>query len=378
VRTILARGATALVLLAAVGAATAPAASAAAQPGGVQPASTISGSLAAVAATSASNAWAVGATVRGQALIVHWNGTSWARVTSHAPSETYLNSVAATSASNAWAVGGTGSGKPVILRWNGHAWTRVGAHLPSESYLTSVAAVSSRSAWIVGSHDASSPRTLVLHWNGKSWKQQRSPDPKVGGTMGDVLDSVSVVSSKDAWAVGAVVVRYSGPAGGLALHWNGKSWKQVSAKAVTGKASGLTGVAATSRSSAFAVGCKCAGGADGAVIGRWNGRSWAKAHVAVRAVGTSLSSVAATSSRSAWAVGEYCKSRCTTGSPDYQPLVLRWNGSGWKLSAAPVTRDSSLVGLGALSASSAWAVGATGTGKILILHWNGSSWKLSS
>ncbi len=376
-RTILARGATALVLLAALGAATAPAASAAARPG-VQPASSISGSLGSVAVTSASNAWAVGTAGSNGALIMHWNGSSWSQVSAHAPSGSYLNSVAAASAASAWAVGETGASKSLILHWNGKNWARISPHLPSGSYLLGVDAASAHSVWIVGSHDASNPRTLIMHWNGKTWKQEKSPNPKAGRNNGDVLSAVSAVSNGDVFAAGARTARYAGPVGGLILHWNGKAWRQASASAVTGKSTGgMTSIAATSRSSAFVGGCDCAGGPDGAVIGRWNGRSWTSAHLPVRSLGGSLSGIAAASARSAWAVGEYCKSGCDTEHAAYRPLLLRWNGDSWKLSAAPVAHGASVIGLAARSSSSAWAVGSS-AGKILILHWNGSSWKTSS
>jgi hypothetical protein len=38
---------------------------------------TSSGDFSGVAATSATNAWAVGGTANGHTLILHWNGTTW-------------------------------------------------------------------------------------------------------------------------------------------------------------------------------------------------------------------------------------------------------------------------------------------------------------
>ena len=66
--------------------------------------------LAGAATTGASNTWAVGeydtGTMR-SSLILHWNGTRWAQATSPSPSSfTALAAVAASSATNAWAVGG--------------------------------------------------------------------------------------------------------------------------------------------------------------------------------------------------------------------------------------------------------------------------------
>jgi hypothetical protein len=68
--------------------------------------------LTGVAATSSGNAWAVGTgTIAfgdgAQGFVLHWNGRKWTRMASPAPvaSVTHLDAVAATSASNAWAVG---------------------------------------------------------------------------------------------------------------------------------------------------------------------------------------------------------------------------------------------------------------------------------
>ena len=91
---------------------------------------TVSGSLGGVAATSASNAWAVGTTgsnTAAKTMIVRWNGTAWTQVPSPSPAPSpELVGVTATSATNAWAVGQTGTAgriKTLILHWNGKSWT---------------------------------------------------------------------------------------------------------------------------------------------------------------------------------------------------------------------------------------------------------------
>ena len=64
-----------------------------------------------VAAVSASNVWAVGfstdSTTTDHTLIEHWNGTSWSVVKSPSPGSgsDSLSGVAAISANNVWAVG---------------------------------------------------------------------------------------------------------------------------------------------------------------------------------------------------------------------------------------------------------------------------------
>ena len=74
-----------------------------------------------------------------------------------------LFGVAATSARNAWAVGGAVSGKTVVLHWNGATWKRVPSPTPAGgAVLLGVAAVSARTAWAVGGD-------LILRWNGTAW-----------------------------------------------------------------------------------------------------------------------------------------------------------------------------------------------------------------
>src|SRR5689334_8733561 len=97
-------GATVLALAGVLSAAPAGAL-AAAQPhrAGAATSFAVSGFFNGVAATSASNAWAVGGN-NGFTLIAHWNGTGWKKVPSPNGSNgaNNLEGVAATSASNAW------------------------------------------------------------------------------------------------------------------------------------------------------------------------------------------------------------------------------------------------------------------------------------
>lgn len=129
--------------------------------------------LLAVAATSASSAWAVGAILgrRGQPLIMRWNGKAWSRSPIARPTAgAVLYAVAAVSARYAWAVGSTGRGseaRPYILRWNGTIWRPVRTPpMPTPALLKEVSAVSAWNAWAVG---ATGSHSLVLHWNGVRW-----------------------------------------------------------------------------------------------------------------------------------------------------------------------------------------------------------------
>ena len=178
-----------------------------------------------IAATSAKNAWAVGwvgnSQNASQTLILHWNGTAWNRAHSQNPAgsanDNILQAVAAVSASNAWAVGSaftTGFAQPLIEHWNGRAWTAVSAPSPSPSapgWLTGVTAISASDAWAVGYYGSTDQHTLIEHWNGRAWHQVRSPSPGLSALL------VGVASSgTSTWAVG--YYRSGGPAQPLAVH----------------------------------------------------------------------------------------------------------------------------------------------------------------
>jgi hypothetical protein len=200
-----------------------------------------------VAASSASNAWAVGQTQNGSGihtLVLHWNGKAWTQVHSPSPGPMgdKLYGVTVTSASNAWAVGYSTvyseGWKTLILHWNGKAWTQVPSPDPvtvSSSKLTwnvlqGVAATSVSNAWAVGYDETNllGSKTMILHWNGKAWKQVASPNPFCATC--DTLYGVASASARSAWAVGTVNT------GGevVILHWNGTRWVNSTSANVLG------------------------------------------------------------------------------------------------------------------------------------------------
>jgi hypothetical protein len=306
--------------LLAAGVVTATPVTAAARARPASPASslTISGSLRAVAVTSARDAWAVGSAGTGT-LIVHWNGRTWKRVASPSPARaSSLSGIDAISARNAWAVGST-STRALILHWNGRTWKKV----PSPGgYLSGVAATSARSAWAVGGYGIS-VHTLILRWNGKSWKRVPSPSP--GAHFYPFLQSIAT-SARRTWAVGDSTDCGCGPGVSLILRWNGRARKRV-ASPTPGGGTDLSGVAAASASSAWAVGLTGEGTSPTkTLILRWNGMTWKKVPSPAPRANSGLSGVATTSAGRAWAVGFTSnKSR----NKD-QTLILQWNGTTWK------------------------------------------------
>jgi hypothetical protein len=176
------------------------------------------GPLSAVTAGPAGQSWAVGGCL--STVIFRLEKAGWTHVPSPSPADdaddgiNVLNGVVATSASNAWAVGaiaGTGN-RPLILRWNGTRWSQVPSP-PVSGQLHAVAATSASSAWAAGLA-ISRTRTacLLLRWNGIRWARVRCP--------GKGLAGLTAPTASSAWAVGTT---RSGP---LILHWNGTRWEQ--------------------------------------------------------------------------------------------------------------------------------------------------------
>jgi hypothetical protein len=182
-----------------------------------------------VAATSASNAWAVGyveATPLAPArtLIYHWNGIIWSRVASPSPApDSLLFGVTASTLSyptKVWAVGGTtggGSTRELILGLNTSGiWYRVPSadvHFPRpplDSILYSVtftpatpSTVKKTIIWAVGGAGTAPNvfETVILRhypYGSPIWNQVTSPNP---GTQ-NFLYGVSAFSPVSAWAVG--------------------------------------------------------------------------------------------------------------------------------------------------------------------------------
>src|SRR5258706_554264 len=217
-------------------------------------------------------------------------------------------------------------------------------------------------------------RTLIVHWNGSVWKVVASRN--VGGVSREnFLTSVVAISAQNIWAVGS---HNNGTADRtLIMHWNGSSWKIAASSNRGGPASEniLTGVAAVSASEIWAVGKYDDGAAFQTLIGRWNGTSWANVaspDPGAPANNNVLNAATDTSTSNVWPVGYYFKQ-----GGAYRTLTVRWDGASWKIVPSPSpggrAGESVLTGVAASGACSAWAVGyydsAAVPAQTLALHW---------
>jgi hypothetical protein len=198
------------------------------------------------------------------------------------------------------------------------------------SELRDIAGSAANDLWAVGTYtdDNYARHTLALHWNGSVWQVIPTPDVvATGSSISNVLNSVTVVSSNDVWAVGYGVstsVAYMT----ITLHWNGSSWKVIPSPNLTTQ-------------------------------GSYN----------------ALNGVVAIASNDVWAVGGVPKIELS--SVNGNSILMHWDGAAWTLFPEPPEAanyyDKARTAVAALSSNDVWAAGKTGA-----WHWDGVAWHAPS
>ena len=238
----------------------------------------VSGIPAAAPGARSRNVWAVGTVVAGgteRTLVEHWGGSTWTQVPSFSVSgsDSQLSGVKAVSVSEAWAVGqsfadSTGF-RVLIEHWTPKAgWMPVTITNPggpgASNRLTAVTATGHGDVWAAGvSTSGGVDHPLILHYDGKSWKQVPAP-----AAPGFQLAGVGASSRANAWAVGSDRNQTQS----IALHWNGKKWSRVTMPS-PGRSLVMTGVTVMSAKSAWAVGIEL-GRPHTTIFMAWNGKTW--------------------------------------------------------------------------------------------------------
>jgi hypothetical protein len=260
----------------------------------------VSSEIDAVSAGSAKDVWAFGSIwPHTHTLIEHFNGKAWRVVPSLHVAGTKLMGCRCGGASDRLGGRVAGSEKEeqpsayrALERLFVEARTEPEPERP-EDELLAISARSARDIWAVGDHRAGHhTRTLALHWDGRGWKQVASPSPTATDSS---LWGVTAIGAKDAWAVGVSGMRP------LAEHWNGRAWRVVPVRPPAGSTeSFLRAVSASSSTDVWAA------GQDGykpkALVEHWDGHAWTSAPTA--AVSSHiLSGIAGVSASDVWAVG---------------------------------------------------------------------------
>lgn len=298
-----------------------------------------------VAAVSENDGWAVGwaqdpngPQYVKRTLIQHFDGNLWSIVPSPNPPNdviSELHSVSAAAANDVWAVGSSHSGGPpgrtLIEHWDGTQWSIVPSPSPDTqlNVLNGVTALSANNAWAVGyrggTQNETPLETLILHWDGTSWRQVASPN-MVGGA--NQLSSIAAISADDIWAVGSAGVAP------LALHWNGNAWSVVPMQVSSGSSEILTAVSGTASNDIW-------------VVGQGKGFFTNQTFAKIRH----------------WDGTRWTQKLCYASSASNPP-------AGYEGEGGP---DAYFTGVAAAASNDVWAVGALGSGP-MILHWDGRAW----
>jgi hypothetical protein len=248
------------------------------------------GRLSALAAVSANDIWAVGGTVHGRPVALHWDGTRWHNVATPAlPASGRFAGVAALSPSDVWAVGQVGT-QVLVEHWDGRAWRLV--PIKQEGAFAAVDGHSPNDVWAVGAQGLTGPSvndtgSLAMHWDGRRWRYV--DDPGSGGDDEGLnqFEAVDVVSGSELWAMRA---------NGLASH-DRHGWRDIGVRNQVGGL--LYGITAVRPNDVWAVGY----GDGGPVVVHSDGRTASVRYTPFEHAAGTLSSVSMLAPKDIWAAG---------------------------------------------------------------------------
>jgi hypothetical protein len=237
-------------------------------------------------------------TGNGTVVVRHWDGRAWRVVT---PPRAYINSpldqgvaaVAATSGTNAWVLAARGADEvdsTDALHLTGSGWA---APVRLDAQIQAAVAPSPTQLWAFGEPSWSGPAGYVAHFNGKTWTHGSFP---FNGT------ATAARSAGDVWVGGGG----DGLAGLGIEHWNGRRWHATPLPALGIPASDLLWATIVGLADAgpndvwadIATPDDASGNRPGTIILRWNGKAWSR--VAFPYPGTASAPVAADGHGGIW------------------------------------------------------------------------------
>lgn len=309
----------------------------------------------------------------GMAVALFRSPVSWQQATAglSGPDAQRLGSVFSTSSTDAWAVDAVSG---AFWHWSGSVglgggWNEVSS---ASAGLNSVSMVSASEGWAVGVGG------IIYHYSGGGWT--------LFSAVGSTLNSVFMVNQNEGWAVGD---------GGAIFHYFSGTWNGPISPSPTNQK--LKAVFFVSQAEGWAV------GASGTVLhylnGAWSvvsnqfgtsqdlnavsflgGNGWAVGNFGTiiplsgqtpphGIPGSTFESVYLSNGGDGWIVG------CSTGgcgSGTGEPTLLHWNGNSFTIGSASAT-TTDLYSVSMVNPSEGWAVGGLGSNPA-ILHYNGGTW----
>jgi hypothetical protein len=311
--------------------------------------------LSSVSCPSRSLCFALGA-FDGGGFLERWTGHTWRRVAVHQGAAP-LGGISCTSRSFCLTVGGTGS-RTLAQRWNGRAFSTVGTVSPAGpglDLLNSVSCVSARDCWAVGATHAAEntpPSALIEHWNGQRFTLASAP------SVHSYLLSVSCAGARDCWAVGSLNVTE---------HFDGHRWRVLRLPAAFNPYI-PPGLSCRAITQCWIVGQGKASPPRGPsmvalllVDGSWHS---VPIPYGPREASNFISGVDCASSSDCWAVGQSVVTRGPKSPETNTPLAEEWDGVTWRIAkvVGRPGRNSSFDAVACASTSQCVAVGTTANG----------------
>jgi hypothetical protein len=267
--------------------------------------------------------------------------------------------LSATSPRDVWAYGGDGArdslslgkaDRSVVVHWDGRRWTRLPTPpVPKDARVRDFAATGPNSAWLVGG-GMPYKRPLVMHWDGERWGVL-SLSWNVAPAGSD-LRAITANAPDDVWAAGAQGLHAGSSYSytDLVLHWDGRRWRQISSPLEREYGSGPFAVAIDTAPSGDAWTANQDLSANRPVFMRFppSGR---RPTVQFPNIDFSPQDVEAASATSGWVAGNrYHPSRS---------VLARWSGRTWRIEHIPHRdlKAEPTWSLSALSPTDAWAAG---------------------
>jgi hypothetical protein len=234
----------------------------------------------------------------GTVVVRHWDGRAWRTVT---PPRAYIDSpldqgvaaVAATSGSNAWVLAARGTDTVAYtdaLHLTANGWA---APVRLDAAIQAAVAPSPTQLWAFGEPSWSGPPGYVAHFNGRTWTHGSFP---FNGT------ATAARSATDVWVGGGG----DGVAGLGIEHWNGRRWRATplpdlgvpSSDLLWANINGLADAGPGQVWADISTPDDTSGNRSGTIILRWNGKAWSR--VAFPYAGSASSPVASDGDGGIW------------------------------------------------------------------------------
>jgi hypothetical protein len=174
-----------------------------------------------VSASSAADIWAFGS-AHGAWVTTHYDGKSWGTVPLPAGlvpagQELLPERIVAQSRRDAWAtllsVSSAGAGPAVLLHWNGTRWARVTRGIPAAALLGPVASDGQGGLWLSAETPAYAP--YLAHYRNGHWTRVTVPAAAQGAVS--VASLALIPGTRTLWGAGAVAAGGFGTTKGAAI-----------------------------------------------------------------------------------------------------------------------------------------------------------------